>query len=65
MFNFLIEGQFAPQRLGQQASLSTFPKCTQHIDVIGSCSEANYLMRNSAVDESIGGSYGVTGLRVQ
>ena len=31
-------------------------KCTQHSDVIGSCSEANYLMRNSAMDDSIGGS---------
>jgi hypothetical protein len=24
--------------------------------VIGSCSEANYLLRNSAMDDSIGGS---------
>ena len=32
---------------------------------IGSCSQANYLLRNSAMDDSIGGSQGVTGLRVQ
>ncbi len=32
---------------------------------VGSCSQANYLLRNSAMDDSIGGSQGVTGLRVQ
>ena len=32
---------------------------------VGRCSEAIYLLRNSAMDDSIGGSYGVTGLRVQ
>ena len=28
MLNFLIEGQFAPQRLGQQTSLYMFPRCS-------------------------------------
>ena len=32
---------------------------------VGSRSQAGHLTRNSAMDDSIGGSYGVTGLRVQ
>ena len=33
--------------------------------VVGSSSQANHLMRHSAMDDSIAGSFGVTGLRVQ
>ena len=33
--------------------------------VVGSSSQATHLMRHSAMDDSIGGSYGVTGLTVQ
>jgi hypothetical protein len=32
---------------------------------VGSSSQADYLMRNAAMDDSIGGSLGVTSLRVQ
>ena len=32
---------------------------------VGGSSQANRLMRNAAMDDSIGGSQGVTGLRVQ
>ena len=37
---------------------------TEH-NIVGGSSQADRLMRNAAMDDSIGGSQGVTGLRVQ